>query len=195
MKACFSQPQLSYLGQPVMLLQDAMSKAFTRESDDETEAVLLPPPPAPLPPGVKNYITRAGFERLNEELKTLTEEVRPSLAERATDDSSDKSRLAALDQRISYLGQSLQSAVVVAPSMAEDNVVRFGSTVTLRDRRGETVTYRLVGVDETDLDRDWISWRSPVASAALNHRVGEKIRVRLPGGMTEYEILSVSNGL
>ncbi len=168
-----------------------MSKAFTRESDDAPEELLLPVQPSPLPPGVKNYITADGAKRLREELKHLTEVARPRVAA-TIDPTGSKRDLAAIDHRIAYLGQTLQNAVVVEPSNVADDVVRFGATVTIRSKSGEESSYRLVGIDETDTDRNWISWRSPIARALLNAKVGDKVRVRLPAGEEQFEVLSLT---
>ena len=168
-----------------------MSKAFTRESDDAPEELLLPVQPPPLPPGVKNYITAGGANRLREELKQLTEVERPRVLA-TVDPTGSKRELAAIDHRIAYLGQTLQNAVVVETPSVADGQVRFGATVKIRSKSGEESAYRLVGIDETDTDRDWISWRSPIARALLNANVGDKVRVRLPAGEERFEILGVT---
>ena len=165
-----------------------MSKAFTRE-DDIGEEPLLWRPPEPLPPGVKNYITADGAARLREDLHRLVEVDRPRLAAEGED---GRRELQMLDQRIAYIGQSLQTAVIVERPQAPDDVVRFGATVNVRDRAGNDTSYRLVGVDETDIDRGWVSWRSPIAKALLNKRRGDKVRIRLPGGEEELAIVDVT---
>ena len=76
--------------------------------------------------------------------------------------------------------------------MVEDGVVRFGATVAVRERSGEETAYRIVGLDETDLDQNWVSWISPVAKALLNARVGQRVPLKLPGGEEELEILKVT---
>ena len=97
-----------------------------------------------------------------------------------------------LDQRISYLQASLQTAVVVAPPILPQARVRFGASVTVRDGSGGVSRYRIVGVDETDIDRGWVSWLSPIAKALLNARLGERVRFELPSGQEELEILNIS---
>ena len=86
----------------------------------------------------------------------------------------------------------LQSAVVVAPPIVPEAGVRFGASVTVRDRGGGESHYRIVGVDETDIDRGWVSWLSPIAKALLNARLGERVRIELPSGQEELEILSIA---
>src|SRR5215211_1241539 len=125
-----------------------MSKAFTKE-DDAADEPILRPQPSPLPPGTKNYLTPVGARGLQEELNRLIQTERPRAAA-LTNASDAKRELQILDQRISYLGQSLQSAEIVQPPAAPEDVVRFGATVNVRNRAGENSQYRIVGIDETD---------------------------------------------
>src|SRR6266576_212949 len=139
-----------------------MSKAFTRE-DDMAEDPIIVRPMTGLPPGTKNFITPAGALRLRGELEHLVQVERPRLASEAANDIDAKRPLAALDQRIRQIEHSLNTMVVTEPPPAPDGVVRFGASVTVRNRAGEETIYRIVGVNETDLDRDWVSWLSPMA--------------------------------
>lgn len=68
----------------------------------------------------------------------------------------------------------------------------FGASVDVRDSRGVESSYRIVGVDETDIDRGWVSWLSPIAKALNNARVGERVKFRFPSGEEKLEILRVS---
>lgn len=167
-----------------------MSKAFTRE-DDSPE---LPAPPRPvsvLPPGAKNYLTPRGAIRLRTELERLIELERPKFAAKAVEDEEAKRQLQPIDLRIQHLQHTLQTAVVTGPPATPDNVVRFGAIVSVRDRSGTGSTYQIVGVDETDLDENRVSWLSPIAKALLNSSLGQRVRFRLPGGDEELEIVSV----
>jgi len=168
-----------------------MSKAFTRESDDLPEVPVVARLRSPLPPGAKNYLTPDGARRLREELDRLVQVERPRLAA-LPDKPEAKRQLPELDQRIYYLQRSLQSEVVVAPPIVPEAGVRFGASVTVRDRSGSESRYRIVGVDETDIDRGWVSWLSPIAKALLNARLGDRVRLELPSGQEELEILSIS---
>ena len=167
-----------------------MSKAFTREDDDAPEQ------PAPirasaLPSGAKNYLTPTGEQRLRAELTIL-------LTTKRTDSSlppetaEAKRRLQLLDQRIAYLQNSLQTAIIVPPPAPPHDTVRFGATVKVRNRRGEELDYRIVGVDETDLDCNEVSWLSPIAKALLNSKLGQKVKFRFPAGEDELEITHIS---
>jgi transcription elongation factor GreB len=159
-----------------------MSKAFTRE-DDQAEPEPPRRLPSVLPPGAKNYVTPDGARRLRVELEALVERERPQ---------ADAERKA-MNERIHELQRALESAVVVGPPSDDLDVVRFGAMVTVRSLpRGETTRYRIVGVDETDVARGWISWVSPVAKALLTATVGDRVRAVLPTGEKELEILDVT---
>jgi transcription elongation factor GreB len=97
-----------------------------------------------------------------------------------------------LDQRIYQLQQSLQSAVIAPPPTPPWEQVRFGATVTVRHADGKQTRYRIVGVDETDLNRDWVSWLSPIARALLNARRGQLIRFKFPAGEEQLEIVDIA---
>jgi len=152
-----------------------MSKAFTRESDDVPERPAPRRPASSLPPGAKNYFTADGVAKLRQELEALS----------ASEDSPT------LRQRVFEIQQSLEIAVVSPPPAPPWDKVLFSATVTVRDQNGEETTYRIVGVDEMDIDRNWISWLSPLAKALLKARVGDHIRFRAPAGEQNLEIISV----
>jgi transcription elongation factor GreB len=145
-----------------------LSKAFTRE-DDQPEPEPPRPLPSVLPPGAKNYLTPDGAARFKAELVHAT------------------------DDRIRELRRILESAVIVGPPSENLEVVRFGATVSVRSLPdGEAARYRIVGVDETDVARGWISWVSPVAKALLSAAVGDRVRAALPSGEKDFEILDVT---
>jgi len=165
-----------------------MSRAFVRESDFP-ESDEPPRRQAALPPGVTNYITAAGAERLGRELS----ELRASRAPAPADGDSEARRTAQqLDRRIAELEASLRTMQVVTAPPLDRETVRFGATVTVRDAAGAELVFRIVGVDEVETDRNWISWLSPAARALLNARVGQKVSFARPGGRTEWEIRGVT---
>lgn len=167
-----------------------MSKAFTRESDDAPEPRALAPLRSALPPGTKNYLTPNGARQMQAALDALLQQ-RTSLA--ATDSTPEtKSALQNLDQRILRLRHGLESAVITPPPAPPWEQVRFGATVTVKNQSGESSLYRIVGVDETDLDRDWVSWLSPIARALLNAKLGERVRFKFPDGEAQLEIVAIT---
>ena len=179
----------------------SMSKAFTRETDDSDEDGLEPSPA--LPTGV-NYITRAGYERLRSELFALIDDERPRIVDivhwaASNGDRSEngdylygKKRLREIDRRIRFLTRRLEIAEVVDASQHHGgHQVFFGATVCYADPSGLETTVTILGVDEADSALHQISWVSPVARALLKARVGDVVKLALPGGMQELEVLSV----
>ena len=169
-----------------------MSRAFVRESD-VPQLPELPPQVSPLPPGAKNYLTPGGAQRLREELARLLGTDRPRLAGAAGDDIDAKRELQLLDQRIRYLQESLRTADVTEVTPGPVDVVYFGATVTVRESNSAEARYRIVGVDETDLDRNWISWLSPLARALMNAKRGDRVTFKAPRGMRELEVVAIEN--
>src|ERR1035437_3883354 len=167
-----------------------MSKAFTREDDDNEEPV-LPTPVSLLPPGTKNFLTPGGAERLRAELVRLNDE-RSGLLGRAATDPEVKREVAQLDQRIRYLQQGLASAEIVTPPGPKADKVQFGATVTVRDGHGVESVYRIGGVDEADFERNEVSWLSPIAKALMNAQVGQKVPFKFPKGAAELEIVKIA---
>jgi transcription elongation factor GreB len=157
-----------------------VSKAFTREDSDSDN---FAPTRAPLPPGTQNYITPAGAARIKSELTSLLEKKRA-----AADGSAPQSEQQALDGRIQYLQALANTLVIVEP--APSDVVRFGATVTLK-RSGQPETYTIVGVDEIDLDRNHISWLSPLARALMSRRAGDRVIFKSPAGPESIEITAI----
>jgi transcription elongation factor GreB len=181
-----------------------MSKAFTKETDDEVE---LEEPEA-LPAGIKNYMTPFGFATLQEELRHLQRDERPKVVEivswaAGNGDRSEngdylygKKRLREIDRRSRYLTKRLESAEVVDPTLQKNlQQVFFGATVTYSDEVEQELTVTLVGVDEAELAQGKISWISPVAKALLKSRVGDSVTIRTPAGVKTIEVLEISYGV
>jgi len=183
-----------------------MNKAFTRESDtsddaDDVEAL------SPLPVGARNYMTPGGFARLSAELEQLVQKERPELVATVAwaagnGDRSEngdyiygKKRLREIDRRIRFLIKRLDAAEVVDPAAPREEEtagqVFFGATVDVRNARGEPRTISIVGVDEIDTVRGYISWVSPMARALLKAREGDTVTLRTPGGAEEIDIIEV----
>ncbi len=166
-----------------------MSRAFVRESDDN-QLPELPPLVSPLPPGAKNYLTAAGLRRFEEEIARLTAD-RNRLAAAPSDDLDAKRELQVVEQRLHYLRQNMRIAEVVGPADGPADIVRFGATVTVRESNGTEVQYRIVGVDEIDSDRNWVSWLSPIARALTNARAGDRVTFRTPRGEQQLEVMRI----
>lgn len=179
-----------------------MSKAFTRETDhddDDADGAA-----SVAPPGGKNYVTRHGYARLRAELLQLMDEERPKVVEAVhwaakNGDRSEngdylygKKRLREIDRRIRFLTKRLEIAEVVDPSLHHGNdQVFFGATVTYADDASRETTVTILGTDEADNTQGQVSWVSPVARALLKARVGDVVKLAVPGGLQELEVLEV----
>ena len=181
-----------------------MNKAFTRETDaaeDDQQDVA-----SPLPSGARNYMTPGGFGRMKSELDRLVQKERPELVATVAwaagnGDRSEngdyiygKKRLREIDRRIRFLIRRLDHAEVVDPAARRDegsDQVFFGATVTVRDATGGERTVSIVGVDEIDTDRGYVSWVSPIARALIKAREGDTVSLHTPRGVEELEIVSV----
>jgi len=160
-----------------------MSKAFTRELDDSDSEVPSPLRPH-LPPGTRNFITRAGADRLRQRLSALLEK------KQALSTSANEADRRKLESAIRILQQTLDS-VIVAEIPADREKVAFGATVAIRHGNGEEDSYQIVGVEEANPEHGSISWISPLARALLYRRPGDKIQFRSPAGTEELTILTV----
>jgi transcription elongation factor GreB len=178
-----------------------MSKAFTKESDGDDDEPGLPP----LPAGVKNYITPAGFALLKDELLELIDNERPRIVEvvhwaASNGDRSEngdylygKKRLREIDRRIRWLTRRLEVAEVSDPSVHHGgDQVFFGATVRYALEDGREQTVMIVGTDEADSLAGQVSWISPVARALLKARVGDEVVLHTPQGLQHLEVLDVS---
>ena len=180
-----------------------MSKAFTKEPDAAADDVELDSGPA-LPAGAKNYITATGHRRLQDELKALIKVERPKVVETVAwaagnGDRSEngdyiygKKRLREIDSRIRFLTKRLEIAEVVNPAAQTNrDQVFFGATVTYATGDGEEQTVSIVGIDEIDTARGYISWISPMARALLKARVGDVVEIKGPRGPGAVEVVAI----
>jgi transcription elongation factor GreB len=158
-------------------------------------------PPSPSSTAI---ITREGFERLKAELNHLWHTVRPEVvkalaAAAAEGDRSEnaeytyrKKQLGEIDRRARYLSKRIPALKVVEAAPSQRDAVFFGATMELENvETGEAVRYRIVGPDETDAKKGWISIDSPMARAVLKKRLDDEFEADLPGGRTRFAILAV----
>ena len=179
-----------------------MSKAFTKEdtSNENDEPEFKAPS---IPAGGKNYMTPAGFKRMQQEMHNLRTKIRPEITQTvawaaANGDRSEnadyqygKRRLREIDRRLEFLTKRLESAHVVDPLAVACDHVKFGATVTIADEDGNERTYTIVGIDEIDLSKGRISWASPIANALMRAKVGDSITFQAPKGKQELEVLAI----
>lgn len=152
----------------------------------------------------QELVTPEGLEKLQEELRYLTEERRREIADRIRqarefgdisenseyDDAKNEQGL--LERRISDLQRRTRNAKVVEPSNTSAGTVDLGTKVTLRVVEGGAErTFQIVSSNESDPTDGKLSHASPVGRAVLRRKVGEKVTVSTPRGATEYEIVNV----
>jgi transcription elongation factor GreB len=183
-----------------------MNKAFVKEDHSSPPQDPEPRPDAhsDIPRGAKNYMTPGGMEKLRMELHRLSNEQRPQLiarinrsrthdADRVTSDEFNEAKreLRKTDLRIDFLSRRLELAEIVDPLKVRSEHVQFGATVQVLNEDGLTKTYRIVGIDEADIDLGRIGWTSPLAKALLDAKAGDAVNFKSPGGEEELEVLSV----
>lgn len=184
-----------------------MSRAFVDEDAGADETEGMHEIPLPLPPGARNYMTPEGATLMADELRRLAEEGRPrAAAALSAADPAAKAeslrRISAIDRRISYLARMKAALSVVEPPANAERVV-FGLVAKVReegvapDGAGlagggrPDMEYRIVGADESDPERGYVSWASPIAKALIGKRVGEIAMVRLPFGEQRLRIVEI----
>lgn len=153
--------------------------------------------------GEKNYITRAGFERLKAEAHQLFNVERPKVVETVTWAASNgdrsenadyqygKKRLREIDRRVRFLGQRMDKAEIVDPELIKSDKIVFGATVTIHDEDENSKTYQIVGEDEIDTTGNKLSWKSPIAKALLGKKVGDEVLIRRPKGDDYFTVTKV----
>jgi transcription elongation factor GreB len=162
--------------------------------------------PAPL----KNYITPTGLQRLKDELRFLLTRERPAVTQvvawaASNGDRSEnadyqygKRRLREIDRRIRFLTKRIDAAEVVDPEAPRAGraatQVFFGATVRYATAAGVERVVCVVGADEVDLDRNHISWLSPLARALMKAGAGDRVILHAPGGTEQLQILDVRYG-
>jgi len=180
-----------------------MAKGFTRKPDPRIDEHGEKRAEAPL----KNYITPDGLQRLKDEHKFLLTRERPAVTQvvawaASNGDRSEnadyqygKRRLRQIDRRIRFLTKRIDIAEVVDPQAKRSGraatLVFFGATVCFVNAAGTERVVSIVGLDEVDLNRNHISWRSPLARALMKSGPGDRVVLHAPGGTEQLQILDV----
>jgi transcription elongation factor GreB len=173
-----------------------MRKGFTRK-----------PPVEPATQG-KNYITPGGLQRLKDELRFLLARERPAVTEvvawaASNGDRSEnadyqygKRRLRQIDGRIRFLTKRIEAAEVIDPESPRTGQTAtrafFGATVRYANAAGTERTVSIVGIDEVDLNRNHISWVSPLGRALMKSTAGDQVVLEAPSGTEYLTVLEVS---
>ena len=151
----------------------------------------------------KNYITPMGLKKLEDELNWLMRIERPqickvvswaaSLGDRSenADYIYGKKRLREIDSKIRFLSKQVEGAEMIDPEKIKCETIQFGATVKVVDGSEQNKTFSIVGINETDSSKNFISWKSPIGRALLGKRVGDEVSIITPKGEIEYTILDV----
>jgi len=155
----------------------------------------------------KNYITPAGLQRLVDERAFLLTRERPAVTKvvawaagngdrsENADYQYNKRRLREIDRRIRFLTKRIDAAEIVDPERRRSGRaathVFFGATVDYASAAGVRRTVCIVGRDEVDLDRNYVSWLSPLACALMKSGPGDRVVLHAPGGTEHLQILGV----
>jgi len=162
-------------------------------------------------PASSKYITPGGMQQLRDELNQLWRVERPKVTQAVSEaaaqgDRSEnaeyiygKKRLREIDRRVRYLQKRIPDLQVVDRPPDDPTRIFFGAWIKLEDEAGKLVCYRIVGPDEFDPAKGWISIDSPLARALLKKTVDDEVRVILPkpalseveGGEMEYCVVAV----
>jgi transcription elongation factor GreB len=173
-----------------------MRKGFTRKPQGNEPATLG-----------RNYITPSGLQRLKDEHQFLLNRERPAVVEvvawaASNGDRSEnadyqygKRRLRQIDGRIRFLAKRIEAAEVVDPEAPRAGQratkVFFGATVRYANAAGTEKVVSIVGVDEVDLNRNHISWVSPLGRALMKSEAGDSVVLQAPGGTEDLDVLEV----
>jgi transcription elongation GreA/GreB family factor len=162
-----------------------MSRAFTKESDEDLAAGELPERPLSAHP---NYVTPQGLDLLQARVRELQERHEQL---KSAEDSLARQKLREVERDLRYFNAQLERAIVVDPAGQPRDEVHFGATVKILDEDGREHRFTLVGDDEADVAGGKISWASPLARAMMGARVGDTVKWRRPAGETEVEIVEI----
>ena len=173
-----------------------LRKGFTREPNRNEPATQ-----------VTNYITPSGLQRLRDEREFLLTKDRPAVVEvvawaAGNGDRSEnadyqygKRRLRQIDSRIRFLSKRIETAEVVDPEAPRSGLratnAFFGATVRYANAAGEERVVSIVGIDEVDLDRNHISYASPLGRALTKSAPGDSVVLHAPGGTEQLTVLDV----
>lgn len=154
----------------------------------------------------KVYITPSGARTLRDELTHIWKVKRPEITSKvsaaaALGDRSEnadyiygKRALREIDKRIRYLTKRLDNLEIVDRIPDDQSRVFFGAWITLLNNQDEEKTVRIVGADEFDISKGWISLNSPMAKAILGKRLDAEVVIETPAGTEHYEIVGITYG-
>lgn len=149
----------------------------------------------------KNYITPVGLKRIQDEIHQLNNIERPEITRLVqwavgNGDRSEnadylygKRRLREIDKRVRFLLSRLEHMEVVDNSHQTHPKIQFGATVIIEDDVGEKKTFTVVGIDEVNIEKNYISWKSPIGRSLIGKSIDDVVKCQTPSGEKEYTIL------
>jgi len=165
-----------------------MSRGFVKEGDQEE--IPMVPPRADLPPGVINYVTRAGMDALLAEKQMLLDE-KTNL--NVSGENERRIAVNYINAKLQLLENRIADARIVYAEEQPQDEIRFGAVVTFRiTATGKIQSFQIVGVDEADISKGKISFLSPLAKALINKKVREKAVLKLEREERIFEILEIT---
>ena len=150
-------------------------------------------------------MTAEGIKKLREELENLKNSERPNVIKAISEarehgDLSEnaeyhaaRERQSFIEGRIAELENKITRAEVIDPSKLDNSKVTFGATVVLSDlETGKKNTYKIVGTDEADIEKNLISISAPLCKAMINKKIEDIFEVQTPNGIKAYQINSIN---
>jgi transcription elongation GreA/GreB family factor len=166
-----------------------VSRAFVKEDQFETdggEAV-----PERVQSGLPNYVTPRGLNALAQRVDAMM--AARDRAESIEDDDLRRQEVSRIDRDLHYFQSRLESAIPVEASQLPEDHVHFGSEVRVAEEEGREQVFVIVGEDEADPKKGWVSWASPLARALMNARVGDVVTWKRPSGSRDLEVVAIRN--
>ena len=153
---------------------------------------------------MKTYITSEGAANLKKELEFLWSEERPKIVDNVHEAAKNgnrsengdyiygKRKLREIDRRIRYITKQLATIQVVRKKPTDRNRIYFSAFVKLRNLENEKImTFRLVGIDETNPEKRWINFESPLSKSLLGKSASDIVELTTANTVTHYEIVDV----
>ena len=153
----------------------------------------------------KTVLTSEGLKKLEDELEQLRTKTRKEVAEKlkvalSFGDLSEnseydeaKNEQARVEARILQLETMLKNVTILDSNELTNEIIQIGSKVKIKDLEdGETLEYRIVGSMETNPDEGKISDESPVGKALIGHKIKDIVKIKIPAGVVQYEVLEIS---
>ena len=164
-----------------------MSRGFVRE--DDQEEVPIVPQRAYLPEGVTNFVTPNGMNRLLTEKQMLVNE-KGTLDN--TNENEKRIALNYINAKLQLLNSRIAEAKIINLNEQPQNEIKFGATITLKTEASKDIQiFQIVGVDEADISKGKVSFKSPIARVLINKKIGDKVILKQANKDIVFEIINI----